>query len=370
MGNIAVFKGTKLRATKTDACGKPISGAAHRIVTDCWVGVKADPEMKQAEELELQNAEGGVIFADRTAAERKRYNVTLEVGGVDPDLFALLCSWARILDYDGNPIGVRDRKKVENEFGVALEFWTAGRSEKDCVTPTSDTGLASTGSNKSYGYLLLVASEFYNSSGFDIRAAITAFTLAGITIDPVGWGRGPYNVQERDSSGSPGRLLVPAYDAADENHLNFFRTKVPPPAVTNGAVALDLTGPGKFEGTTYYYGDPSGNTTAAADVAPSQDDASGYVLAFTGSPDGGSHDIVVTGSATPAVIAYNATNTAAKAVFAALDDGHTAAEWTVTGGALPGSPLTIIPPIGVTLTLGDNDLTAPSGTPAATLTAL
>ena len=117
MANIAVFKGTKLRATKTDACGKPISGSAHRIVTDCWVGVKADPEMKQAEELELNNAEGGVIFSDRTAAERKRYNVSLEVGGVDPDLFSLICSWARILDYNGNPIGVRDRKKVDNAAG-------------------------------------------------------------------------------------------------------------------------------------------------------------------------------------------------------------------------------------------------------------
>ena len=370
MANIAVFKGTKLRATKTDNCGKPISGPANRLVTDCWVGVKLDPEMKQAEELELQNAEGGVIFGDRTAAERKRHNVSLEVGGVDPDLWALLCSWTRILDYKGDPIGVRDRAKVENEYGVALEFWTAGRGDKDCVTPTSDAGLASSASNKTFGYLHFVASEFYNTGGFDIRAAITAFTLAGITIPPVGWGRGPYNVQEIDDNGTPGRLLVPAYDEDDDNHVTFFKTKVPPPAVTNGAVALDLTGPGKFTGTTYYYGDNAGNTTAAADVAPSQDDASGYTLAFTGTPDGGSHDIVVTGSEDPATIAWNSTATAAKAVFAALDDGHTAAEWTVTGGALPGSPLTIIPPVGVTLTLGDNDLTASSGTPAAVLTAL
>lgn len=370
MANIPVFKGTKLRATLTDACGKPIEGAAKRLVTDCWVGVKVDPEMKQAEEIEQQNAEGGVIFSDRTAAERKRNNVNLELGGVDPDFWALLASYIRVLDYAGNPIGVKDRKKVENEFGVSLEFWTAGRTDKDCAVPTSDAGLASTGSNKTYGYLHLVATEFFNTSGFDIRASVTPVSMTGITIPPVGWGRGPYNVQEIDSAGTPGRLLVPAYEEDEDNHVTFFRTKVPPPAVTNGAVALDLTGPGKFTGTTYYYGDANHNTTLAADVAPSQEDVSGYVLAFTGTPNGGSHDIVVTGAPTPAVIPWNATNTSAKTLFANLDDGHTASEWTVTGGALPGSPLTIVPPVGVHLSLGDNDLTASSGTPAATLTAL
>lgn len=69
-------------------------------------------------------------------------------------------------------------------------------------------------------------------------------------------------------------------------------------------------------------------------------------------PTGGSFPVTLGGNT--ASIAWNSTNAAAKTAIVALDDGYDAADFTVTGGALPGTPLVVTYPAE----LGDLTATA------------
>lgn len=272
----AVVKGYALRVTKVDSCGKPLQGAANRIVTDGFIRVNLDPNMKDANELTQENAAGKEFVSDRTPAERRWWNTELQFCGVDPDLWAIIAGWTRLLDFDGNPIGIRDRKSVDDQSGAFFELWTGGQGDDDCPEPQDDSIFSVTTSGRQYGYLAFAGNEFV-SGAITAEAAVGTFTMTGRTIAPKHWGRGPYNVAAIDSAGTAGRLLVPIYDKADDNHLVLFRTPVPPPAVTDGACELAVqsifTGP-----SNTYFG------VNAADVAPAQPicHAKVYTLAVSG----------------------------------------------------------------------------------------
>lgn len=349
MSVFPVVKGIRLRATKINRCGLPISGAANRIITDGFVSVALNPVMKDAEELEQTNAEGKVCVADRTPPIRKYHTVELTLCNVNTGLISLFSGWNQVLDYANNSIGFQDNDEVDGDYGVALEVWTGGRSDSDCPPQTVDSIFSSPTSGKSYGYLLFGATEF-TLGNIEVTSGISTFTLSGVTVAMPQWGKGPYNVAALDSSGTPGRLLTPL---GSESHFTMFRTPVEPPEVTDGGnpVALDI--PGKFTGTTYYFGGPS--NAPAASVAPDQDSSSTKTLSISGSPTGGTFTLSLNGNVT-GNIAYNASAAAVKSALVAVDDGYTTADFTTTGGALPGTDVVITYPSGV-LEVGANALT-------------
>lgn len=272
----AVVKGYALRVTKVDSCGLPIEGNANRLVTDGFIKANLDPDMKAANEITKENAAGKECISDRTPAERRWWNVELQLCGVDPDLWSLILGWARVLDHDGKPIGVIDSKSVDDQTGVMFEIWTGGQGDDDCPPPVDDSIFSAAASGKQYGYLAFAGNEFV-SGAIPVAAEASDFTLTGRTIAPKRWGRSPYNVAAIDSAGTPGRLLVPMYSKDSDNHLQLFRTPVPPPKPTEGACALAVqsifTGPGKA-----YFG------VDAADVAPPQPicNPKKYTVAVTG----------------------------------------------------------------------------------------
>ncbi|MFA5711475.1 hypothetical protein [Mycolicibacterium sp.] len=264
--SFAVVKGERLRITKTNSCGRPIPGAANQLVTEGFIRANLDPNMKEAEDLTSTNAAGKECVVDRTPAERRWWNTELQLCDVDPDVFSLLASWTRLLGPDGKPIGVRDRASVDADFGVAIEVWTGGKSDDDCPEPEDDASFFSApASGRQYGYLFFVANEFV-SSALTVEASPSTFTMTGRTVAPKHWFRGPYNVAAIDTAGTPGRLLVPAYDKDDDNHVLLFRTPVAPPEPTDGAVPLAVES--IFVAPDYYVAGPGGEP--AADVAPAQ----------------------------------------------------------------------------------------------------
>lgn len=350
MSVFPVVKGVRLRATRINSCGLPIAGPANRIVTDGFVTVKLNPVLRDAQDLEQTNAEGKVCVADRTSPERKWYTADVDLCNVNTGLISLFNSFPQILDFADKPIGFQDQKDVEHDFGVMIEVWTGGRADDDCPTPELDSIFTAPTSGKKYGYLLFGATEF-KLGNIDIGASVSTFTLSGVTIAAPQWGRGPYNVAATDSSGTPGRLLEPV---GQEPHMTLFRTPVPPPDITPGAEPVALAISTLFTAPDYYFGGPS--NAPAADVAPEQGSNEAFTVSITGTPTGGTFTLKLNGNATGA-IAYNANAAAVKTALVAIDDGHTAAEFTTGGGALPGTPVTVATTFDATLVLGTNSLT-------------
>lgn len=319
MGAIPIVKGIALRATKVDRCGKPLEGPANRIVTEGFIRANFDPNMKAREELEQTNAAGKVCFSDSTPPERKWYNTEIQLCGVDPDLYSMFVGYEKVLDYDDKAIGFRDSPDVISDYGVALEIWTGGRAEDDCDDPT-DSIFSISGSGVTHGYILAGATE-WQAGALTVEAAVGNFTLTGITMPMLHWGRGPYNVAAVDSSLTPGRLLVPT---SKKEHLTFFRTPVPPPAPTNGACALAVQSIFTGGPSLAYFG------AQAADVAPAQPicDGAEYTVVVGGT---GNYKLLV-GAEPTANIAHTALPAAVKSAVEALPNVEPG-EVEVTGTA-------------------------------------
>jgi hypothetical protein len=347
-GAISVVKGYTLRATKTDKCGRPLEGNANRLVTNGFIKAMFEPDIVAAEELEQKNAEGKVCVSARTPPELKRHKVTIDLCGVDPDLYAMFANYERILDYDGSVIGIGDQTEIsDRDTGVAIEIWTGGADDEDCgEVPTDDSIFSQAAAGVKYGYILCGSGEWVPSS-FSVEAAVANFSLSGITRKMPNYGRGPYNVARINSDGDAGRLLVPV---GVKRHLTFFKTPIAPPEPTNGAAPLSVES--IFTDPNFYFGGPANE--AAADVAPDQIDQLTTVVTLTGAPGGGNITLLFNGLPT-GTIAYDAANSAVKSALAGVDDGYTAAEFTVTGNA--GGPWTIKHPFGTTIAAGTNSLT-------------
>lgn len=268
MAVFPIVKGVKLRATKINSCGLPIAGPANYIVTDGYVSAKLTAVMNDAKELEQTNAEGKVCVVDRTPPERKHYKVDVELCNVNTGLITLFNGWEQVLDYDDVPVGFRDQKEVDGDYGVALEIWTGGRADDDCAVPTEDSIFSVPGTGKKYGYLLVGATEF-TLGDISVSAAVATLTLSGISVAMPQWGRGPWNVAAIDGSNTAGRLLTPLND---DSHYTFFRTPIEPPESTVDQEPQPLEIASIFTNPDYYFGGPNG--AAAADVAPDQPETS------------------------------------------------------------------------------------------------
>jgi hypothetical protein len=266
MAEFPLLKGTTLRATKINSCGRPIAGPGNMIVTDGFVSVNLAQVMKDADEIEQTNAAGKVCVADRTPPERKWYTADVELCQVNTGLIAMFAGWPQVLNALDEPVGFRDTKEVDDEFGVAIEVWTGGRSEDDCPLPESDDVFDNPNqSGRQYGYVLFGGTEWRVSSDFNITSDVNTITLSGITIEMTHWGRGPYNVIDVDGAGTAGRLLTPF---ANDQHVHVERTPITPPEPTPGNDPVELAIQSVFVGPPYYYGGAGG--AAASDVAPDQ----------------------------------------------------------------------------------------------------
>ena len=330
-----MVKSPRMRATKVNNCGLPQSGAGNYVVTDGYVSATISPVFQEAEELEQRNAEGRQCVLDRTPPERKYYNLTLVLCQVNTCLITLFSSWAQELDWEGNAVGFRDQRRVESDYGVALELWTGGKAAGDCPTPTNDDIFASTGSGRDYGYILTFGTEFVLGD-IEIGAQVSTFTLTGISFAGPQWGRGPWNVVPVDANDTAGRLITPV---GEDDQLIILRTPIAPPEVTPGSECCPLDITGTFEAPDYYFGGPLGEP--AADVAPAQPicGSSEVQSVIATGATAGTFTLTFSGQTT-APIDFDAVAADVKTALDALSNLEVG-DTVVAGGPLPGTAVTV-----------------------------
>jgi hypothetical protein len=221
-----LVRGRVMRATKLDKCGTPVTGAESVVVTEGFVSVGMTAEINEAEEIEVKNANGKTCVRDPGCPEFKGYSVEIAFCNVDPCLFSMLTGQDSIVDAQGEVVGFKMNSKVsacDNAF--ALEVWAG--------VP----GVACTGTDGAFGYVLLPFIQSGVIGDFTIENAAITFTVTGAkTLDGNAWGVGPYNVV--NGIGDTPAKLAEALDAND--HLAVLYTEVAPPAATDGCVAFPV----------------------------------------------------------------------------------------------------------------------------------
>jgi hypothetical protein len=285
MSRFPLLKGERLRATLVNSCGLPIQGPGNRIIIDSFVTVSLEPVFKDRNEIEQNNANGEICITDTTPPTRKRYTAAITICDVNTCLFSKFTGWSQYLGWDGEAIGFDDSSKVQSDFGVAIEVWTGGKGADDCPLPENDDIFSSAvATSRKRGYVLFFAKEF-QISGFSIGESVSTPVLTGITFPGFQWGKGPYNVQELDANGTPGRMIapIPTGDGVD-SQLRVFRTAIEPPAAEAECCYLAVSD--IFQDPDFYFGGPAAEPAAIS--APEQPDCDAPLsneiqsLTFTG----------------------------------------------------------------------------------------
>lgn len=222
--------GTRMRLTKVDACGAPITGIGScSIVSKGFVSVARTAQFADPDEFVVKNAGGEICLNERSAPSFQWYNFEITFCEVDPEIVNLLTGSPLVMN-DATPtpaaVGWRTREGANVNANVALELWTRMG------------GQACAGGTSSYGYYLapFIVEGYLGDLTFENGPA--NFTVTGArSKGGGGWGTGPYNVINSGVSPAPGKLLT-AMTAADHDHFQL--TTLAPPAVpgTCGCVTL------------------------------------------------------------------------------------------------------------------------------------
>jgi hypothetical protein len=205
-----------------DECCRPAAPLepCGQIVTDGFVSVNYQPEISEAEEIDLKNAAGRSCVVDAGCDEVKWYNLAIALCGIDPDVFEFTTGSPIVLDYKGDAVGNRLQGNVVCNTAFALEVWTDIPQEQ-CAP---DTG-------QQYGYFLSPCISGGVVGEFTIQNDALTMTINAKTRAGSGWGRGPYNVDQQDAAGTTGPLLTPI---GPKDHMDLHLVTVAPPEAVCG----------------------------------------------------------------------------------------------------------------------------------------
>lgn len=193
-----VVRGTMLRVTKLDQCGRVVEGDCSQVTTDGFVTATLTMETEDGSEIALQNAAGNTCISDKKPDYLKYVTVEIEFCQVDPDLMALINeNYVPVLDADGNTVGFQGSTQVPDGSGFALEIWSDVIGSDVCDNPDAEGAWA-------YTLLPYVTGGMLGDLEFQ-NDAIT-FTINANTKSGNRWAAGPYDVV-LDDTGAEGPLL-------------------------------------------------------------------------------------------------------------------------------------------------------------------
>lgn len=218
--SMKIVRGKRVRVTRLEDCGKPPeSGEPFSLaVSTGFVTVTLSPQNEEGEEILLLNADGALCVNDQSKHNFKRFNLSIELCDIDPEMVALLTKVTLETDADGNTVGFRSVEgRIDEEF--AFELWS-GIADQDCAD------------GEEYGYLLFPFVAGGTFADLTIENGVATLTIENAFTKTGGqWDVGPYDVVP-DEYGAAGPLGVAIQPG--EHHVQRLTT-VAPPAVTAGA---------------------------------------------------------------------------------------------------------------------------------------
>ncbi len=116
------------RATKLDACGKPMTGTANAAVTAGLISTEIKPQTQGGQETIITNGAGKICVAVKTPEQLKWNEVTITLCNVDPELIALLTGDTLVLDdtpVTPKAVGLQQRRSTYATGRFGWETWTA-----------------------------------------------------------------------------------------------------------------------------------------------------------------------------------------------------------------------------------------------------
>lgn len=218
-----VVRGTMMRVTRLDACGRVVEGPCSQVTTDGFVTANLTMETEDGSEISVQNAAGDTCISDKKPDYLKYVTVEIEFCQVDPDLMALINeNYKPVLDADGNTVGFQGSTKVPDRSGFALEIWSDVIGSDVCDNPDAEGAWA---------YFLLPYVTGGLLGDIEIQNDAVTFTINANTKDGNRWAEGPYDVV-MDADGEPGPLLNGGVDP--DAPYWFQITNVAPPEAACG----------------------------------------------------------------------------------------------------------------------------------------
>lgn len=225
------LRGTAMRVTRLDACGRPVYGDGNMVVSDGFVTATLSAEVQEGDAITVTKANGQTCINEPGEDSLQWYTTEIEFCQVDPDLVQIMNqSWDKVLDAAGNVIGYNANGSLSGD-GFALEIWMDTYGAGDACSGDTAQG--------SWGYILLPWVKGGAPGDIEIGNDAISFTFNGKTKVGSRWRRGPYAVQAQ-ANGAPGPLLQPI---GDNTHYRLFETTLRPPEPECGAQPVDRPTP-------------------------------------------------------------------------------------------------------------------------------
>lgn len=182
----SMARGRRMRLTRLDECGNPVTDPLGTVVTKGFVSVGITPNYLDPEEITQPDANGDVCIDDQSDPALRWLDLSMVFCNIDPDAINIVTGDPLVSNQAATPetVGFRIDSSVTGTANFALELWSG--------IPAQACGSAST---PEHGYWLFPYIVQARIGEWSIANAALTMTLTARTSEGSGWGVGPYAVR-------------------------------------------------------------------------------------------------------------------------------------------------------------------------------
>lgn len=222
------WKVPRVRVTKVDACGLPVTGSCSRVTSSGIISIAMTKDYEARQEFFVKNGDGDFCVKETNPPILKWINLVLTFCNVDPEMLNIMTAEPVVYSDAAVPLatGYSTQEGTAALANFALEGWTRIAGSVACS------------GGAEYGYTLFpwIVEGTVGDVTYENGAA--NFVVNGRTRSGSNWGTGPYYVDLSDATATlnnPIALLTPILST---QHHRQFLTRMAPPAASCGCASL------------------------------------------------------------------------------------------------------------------------------------